>query len=245
MTERALGGKCAPSGSHVCGLSLPAMLANYCSRSFERSPRSGVNHAAERILEKTFRKIGQRALTFRALSQQRTQNSLERVSTMIIWMHKGEDLQPSFSVDRNIKLPGAPGMEVLPAELSVGHFVPHATAIVTDFDPLRPSATAIGPPSHLDLAVVYDDVLVDWRHDCARYRHSLDAEAVTVRSIVLADLGRIVKVLLHLDGRHGRVADNIDPCEPLDTPGANVAHDNNTKGRSVDSGKRLAVHLPY
>lgn len=135
-------------------------------------------------------------------------------------------------------------MEVFPAQLCVGHFVPDATAIVADFNSLRPSTTAVGPASHLDLAIVNDNFLVDWRHDGACNWHSLNGKAVAVRVVVLANLGSVVEIFLHLDRRHRRVLDHIDSSEPLAASGADVAHDYDTKRRAMDVREGLSVHLP-
>jgi hypothetical protein len=135
-------------------------------------------------------------------------------------------------------------VEVLPAQLGVRNFIPDASAIVADLDSLGPPTATVCPTSHLDLAVVDNNVFVDRGHDCTSYRHGLDTEAIAVRGVVLSDLGCVVKVLFHLDWRLGRIFDDVDPGKPLAASGADVAHDNHAKRRAMDSRKSLAIHLP-
>lgn len=109
-------------------------------------------------------------------------------------------------------------MVILCAHLLKRHFIPDAAPIAAYFDALGPTAPAVGPPSQLDLAVVYDLLIADWGHDCARYWHGLYAEAVAVRDVVLAHLRAVVDVFFHLDGRKTGLSDDVDSIQPLTAP---------------------------
>ncbi|KAH0445717.1 molybdopterin binding oxidoreductase, partial [Aureobasidium melanogenum] len=108
-------------------------------------------------------------------------------------------LQPTLSVDRKINLPKPPGIVILLTHVLVGDFIPDAAAIARDLDTDGPVATTgIGPAAHLDLAVVDDLRHVDWGHDGRGDGHVLDAEAVAVHCVLLADLGCVVESHLQL-----------------------------------------------
>jgi hypothetical protein len=50
----------------------------------------------------------------------------------------------------------------------------------------------------------------------------LDTEAITVRCVLLANLGCVVEVFLGLDGTETRTFDGLDLVEPFATSGTNV-----------------------
>jgi hypothetical protein len=135
-------------------------------------------------------------------------------------------------------------MVILLAHVFEWHFIPDATSVSADLNPLGPAATAVRPPSQLDLAIVDNLVVVDGRHDGARNRHGLNAETVAVGDVVLSHLRTVVNVLFHLYGSKTRLADDVDPVEPLAASRTNVTKDNHTEWIPVDLGERLAVHLP-
>lgn len=84
------------------------------------------------------------------------------------------------------------------------------------------TTTRVGPAAHLNLTIVDDLVQADGRHDSRRDGHILDAEAVAVHCVLLADLGCVVEVLLCLNGGETGAPDGLDLVEPLATSGSNV-----------------------
>lgn len=135
-------------------------------------------------------------------------------------------------------------MEVLPAKLLIWDLVPHTPAVITDLHALWPPTSTVRPAGELDRAIVDDDVVVDRCHDSGRHRHGLNAEAVAVGHILLAELRCVIEVFLHLDWGHRRVGDDVDAGEPFAAARADVAHHHHTQGRTVDGGKRFPVHFP-
>lgn len=141
-------------------------------------------------------------------------------------------------------MPDPPAVEVLLTHILVRHLVPYTPTIGTDFDSLRPSATAaVRPAAQLDLTIVDDHFLVQRSHDRGADGHVLDAEAVGVHHVVLANLSTVVQVLLLLHGRLARSSDRFDAVEPFATPGANIAEDNGPQWVAMDPWERFAVHL--
>lgn len=132
-------------------------------------------------------------------------------------------LQPPLSVDRKINLPKPPGIVILCAHLLIRDFIPDAASIARDLDADGPMATAgISPAAHFDLAVVDDLGHVDGSHDGRGDGHVLDAEAVAVHGVLLADLGCVVKVFFRLDGGETGASDGFDFVEPFATSSSNV-----------------------
>lgn len=50
--------------------------------------------------------------------------------------------------------------------------------------------------------------------------------------------------LLRLDGSKRWLSEDIDPCQPLARPRADIPTDNGSERRAVSLGQRLAVHFP-
>ena len=76
------------------------------------------------------------------------------------------ELQPAFCVDWTLERPGSPCVEVLLAEILIWYLVPDASSVVADLNALRPAAAAERPSGERNLAIVDDDIVVDWCHDC-------------------------------------------------------------------------------
>ena len=91
---------------------------------------------------------------------------------------------------------------------------------------------------------MYNLRLSDRRHDCGTDRHILDTKSVAVRCILLAHLWVVVEVLLLLHRRFARLVDDVDSRQPFDRARTDVAEDDDAERETVDSGQRLAVHLP-
>ena len=68
-------------------------------------------------------------------------------------------------------------MEVFRTQLLVRRLIPHTASIPTHFYPLGPvPATAVGPTTHLDGAIVDDDGFVNRGDNGGRNGHVLDGE---------------------------------------------------------------------
>lgn len=154
-------------------------------------------------------------------------------------------LQPALGIKRQVNLPQSPSIVILGRHILRRHFIPDRASVWAYLHANRPvSAARIRPALQLNLAVVRDDVHVLGRDDGRRHRHVLDREAVAVQRVLFADLRGVVEVLLPLDGRLAGVPDAADLVQPLAASGADVAEDDRPKGKAVEFGKRLAVHLP-
>jgi hypothetical protein len=151
---------------------------------------------------------------------------------------------PAFRLQWEIYFPEAPSIEVLLAHVLVWDFVPDVATICRGLDSNRPmSSTRISPPFQFDASWMYNLILVQWAHNSTADWHVLYAESWRIWSVVFADLGIIVQVLLLLNGSRTLAIEHVDSSEPLARSGTNVTKHHSPQRKSMDFREWFAVHL--